>query len=131
MTPWWCVPSVFCKWAGPVRFAYNLTSTRDPIPFPSASHSPSHRVDHLQEPAKRGAAVTADSPASKMASGRRGHNSRTQARNKLGQFSPEPVVVTVTDSDSNNDSGSYLDSDFDRDLNVNEATETTAVKPLV
>ena len=75
--------------------------------------------------------MTADSPASKMASGRRGHNSRTQARNKLGQFSPEPVVVTVTDSDSNNDSGSYLDSDFDRDLNVNEATETTAVKKMV
>jgi len=54
VTPWWCVPSVFCKWAGPVRFAYNLPSTRDPIPFPSASHSPSHPVDHLQEPAKRG-----------------------------------------------------------------------------
>ena len=76
-------------------------------------------------------AVTADSPASKMARGRRGHNSRTQVQNKLGQFSPEPVVVTVTDSDSNNDTGSYLDSDSDRDLNVNEATETTTVKMMV
>jgi hypothetical protein len=70
----------------------------------------------------------ADSPASKMAGGRRGHNSQTQAWNKLDQFSSEPVTVMVADSDSDNDSGLYRDSDSDRDLNVKEATETTPVK---